>query len=289
MKKIFLMMALAGAAFGFSSCTETWDGNPVLKTHEGAPEVEILNNPVLQSSYISLDADKADGTIRLTCSQPDYGYAAIATYKVQLSLTEDFAEYQEIPQSFYNCAAIEPTNKDFASSFEKLYGIETEDQMAPVMTYQPIYVRLRSYIAQSPNNTEYLSNVVKFDNIRATFFAVWIPDQPADLYIRGGMNDWGVSPEWQFFTAAEENTWIVKDVTIDANVSIKVSTATWGYPNLGGNAGENDDSEMINAGEQYKMTVGDNPGHMRLKEDFTGNVILQLKGEDYYITFEPVE
>lgn len=297
MKKIFLMCAVASAALGFSSCNETWDDNPVLKGHEGTPTVAILNAPALQDQYILLTEDNKDGNILLTCSQPDYGYAAIATYKVQLSLTEDFARFEEISQSFYNCAEINPTNKDFASAFEKLHDIKTEDELDRVKDYQTVYVRLRSYIAQSPSNTEYLSNVVKFDKVAATYLAVWISGTPVDLFIRGGMNDWGgteTGPDgtpgpWQFVTGPDENTWIIDNVTIKANTSIKVSTATWKPINLGGNAGENDDSQMIKPGEEVAMTGGDNPGHMRMDVDFTGKVLLRLAGEVYYITFDPAK
>lgn len=315
-------MAVAGAALGLSSCSETWDGNPVLTTHEGTPVVDILNAPALQDQYVTLSSTNKEGTVHLTCSQPEYGYAAIATYKVQVSLSENFVspqkdpespyynakmdpnsdqydkdlaatqawpDYVEIRQAFYNCAEIDPTNHDFAAAFEKLWGIQKENQLEPATKFQPVYVRLRSYIEQSPENTEYLSNVVNFKNIRADYFAVWIAGEAADLYLRGGFNEWGTGEKWQFFTAPEENTWICKNVSINANVSIKVSTATWKPINLGGNAGENDDSQMIKVGEEYAMTQGDNPGHMRLEEDFTGDVILRLADEVYYITFEPAE
>ena len=48
MKKIFLSVAVCSIALGFSSCSETWDDNPVLKTHEGVKTANFLNYPAMQ-------------------------------------------------------------------------------------------------------------------------------------------------------------------------------------------------------------------------------------------------
>lgn len=296
------MMAVAATALGFSSCSETWDGNPVLKTYPEAQHADFLNTPVLTNEYILLTDDTRDGTFHLTCSQPDYGYAAIATYKVQVCLSDKFEEaqtdadgnitpanYIELTQGFTDCANINPLNHDMASAIESLHGITKENELDRVADYQPVYVRLRSYIAQDEANTVFLSNVVKFENVAINYLAVWIAGESVDLYVRGGMNDWGAVPEWQFKTGETENTWIIENVTIEANTSIKVSNSAWGFPNLGGNAGENEDSQMIDEGVEYAMTLGDNPGHMRMDKKFTGNVVLRLENGVYYITFVPAE
>lgn len=290
-------MAVAASALGLSSCSETWDGNPVLETHDGIETKEFLNTPVLENEYIMLSQSNREGTFKLTCSQPDYGYAAVATYKVQVCLEKDFkdayvdedgnevpANYIELTQGFYNCSNINPLNHDMASAIENLNGVRTEDDVP--IPYQEVFVRLRAFVAQDEAHTTYLSNVVSYKHIAADYLAVWIVGEAVDLYMRGGMNDWGAVPAWQFKTGDEENTWVLDNVTIGANVSIKVSTATWSTPNLGGDAGENDDSQMINANEKLAMTMGDNPGHMRLKEDFTGKVVLSLENGVYYITFD---
>lgn len=285
MKKIFLMCAVAAAALGFSSCSETWENNPVLVTHEGVKTADFLNEPNLQDQVLMITQDNREGSLHLTCSQPDYGYAAIATYKVQVSLTPDFTEYEEIAQAFYNCAEINPLNGDVAAAIEKLSGVRTEDDLP--LACAPVYMRLRCYIEQSPENTEYLSNVVHFNNIGADYLAIWVADVPVDIYIRGGVNDWGTGEEWQFVTGPEEDTWVINNVTIAANVSIKIADATWGTLNLGGNAGEDASSQMVTPGEEIELTGGSNPGHIRLTENFTGKVVLRLEAGTYYVTFDP--
>ncbi len=86
-------MAVAAVALGFSSCKETWDENPVLQGHEGTLTADFLNVPTLKDQPVMITNDNKTGTFHLTCSQPYYGYAAVATYKVQVSLTEDFADF----------------------------------------------------------------------------------------------------------------------------------------------------------------------------------------------------
>ena len=286
MKKIFLMFAAVAATLGLASCNETWDDAATLKTHEGTPTIDFLNTPILQEQVLMITEENQNGSIHLTCSQTDYGYAAIATYKVQVSLDDKFdnaENYIEISQDFYDCSQINPTNKDVAAAVEKLSGVRTEEDLP--LPYQKVYMRLRSFVSQNPEGTTYYSNVVWFDQISADFLAIWVAEVPIDLYLRGGFNDWGSGPEWQFLTADEENTWVCKDVTIDAGVSIKVSTANWAGINLGGNAGENDDSQIVSTNEEYAMTGGDNPGHMRLDKNFHGNVVLSLREGVYYILF----
>lgn len=296
------MIATTAAALGLTGCSETWDGNPVLKPHEGNPTVTFLNEPILKDQYIMLSSENREGSLHLTCSQPDYGYAAIVTYKIQVCLDDKFEEgkFIELKPNYYDCSQINPINHEVAGAIEKLMGIESEDQIAEPLPYAPVYFRLRSYISQYENlkenmteeeatalgSTTYYSNIVSYNKVSCNYYAVWKVGEPADLYLRGGFNDWGTGDAWQFFSAEEENTWVCKDVTINANVSIKVSTASWGSPNLGGNAGENEDSQMIAPDEEIEMTMGDNPGHMRLDVDFTGNVYLSLRDGKYYILFE---
>ena len=129
MKKISLMFAVAVAALGFSSCSETWDDNPVLNTHEGEEKADFLNQPQMSDQVIMLTTDNQDGTFHLTCSQPDFGYAAVATYRVQCSLTEDFAKFEEIQQDFYDCGEINPLNADVAAALEKLSGVQTSPSL----------------------------------------------------------------------------------------------------------------------------------------------------------------
>lgn len=273
-------------AFGFSSCNETWDDNPVIKTHEGTLQADFLNTPTMQDQSLMITNDNKTGTLHLTCSQPDYGYAAIATYKVQCSLKEDFADFLEIDQAFTNCAQINPVNNDVAQALEKLSGVKTEADLP--LPYQKLYIRLRAYVEQDPEHTEYISNVVSFNSISADYLAIWVADVPVNIYIRGGVNGWGSDPSWQFMTGNEENTWVLNNVIIPANDSFKIADSSWGL-NLGGNAGENENAQMIDPEGTVELTSGDNPGHLRFKSEFKGNLTLRLEKGTYSLTIDPTK
>ena len=204
MKKISLMFAVAVAALGFSSCSETWDDNPVLKTHEGEEKADFLNQPQMADQVIMLTNDNQDGTFHLTCSQPDFGYAAVATYRVQCSLTEDFAKFEEIQQNFYDCGQINPLNADVAAALEKLSGVQTDTDLP--LSYQRLYMRLRAYIGVEEETTQFLSNVVSFKGVAADYLAIWVSGVPVNIYLRGDFpeaSDWGAIPQYQFVTGPE--------------------------------------------------------------------------------------
>lgn len=274
-------MAACSLALGFVSCDETWDENPVLSTHEGVLTADFLNAPAMQDQTIMLTEANKDGKFHLTCSQPDFGYAAIATYKVQCSFTEDFAQYEEISQAFYNCAEINPVNKDVAAAIEKLAGVRTDADLP--LPYQKLYMRLRSYVEQNEENTQYVSNVVSFANVSADFLAIWVSDVPVDIYLRGGMNNWGndgLTADWQFKTGTEENTWVSPVVTIPAGTEFKVADSAWGSINLG--AGD----PTIMPGDSYGLAASD-AGNIKMGADFTGVATLRLEKGNYILILDP--
>lgn len=277
MKKISLMFAVAVAALGLSSCAETWDDPVVLKTHEGVVTANFLNNPVMQTQPIMLTSENQNGNFHLTCSQPDFGYAAVAIYRVQCSLTEDFAKYEEISQDFYNCAQINPLNSDVAIILEKLAGVKTEADLP--LKYQKLYMRLRAFVGQDEANTQFLSNVVSFDKVSANYLAIWVAGVPVNIYLRGGMNDWGTPAAFQFATGPEENTWVSAVIDIPANTEFKVADDSWGPLNMGSG-----DNPLVVPNEPYKLNGGDNPGNLHMDKDFHGVAHLSLEKGVYTLT-----
>ena len=275
-------MAVAALALSFSSCKETWDDNPVLVGHEGVQTVNFLNEPVLKDQPVMITNDNSTGTFHLTCSQPYYGYAAVATYKVQVSLSEDFNDFIELSQAFYDCSNINPVNADIAAAIEKLSGVQSEDDLP--MPYQTMYVRLHSQIDQSPENTEYLSNVVSFNQVSADYLAIWVSGVPVNMYVRGGLplaSDWSPIPEYQFVTGPEENTWVISYLEMAAGTEFKIADASWGSCNWG--AG---DAPLV-IGEEYMLNTGNNPGNIQCPADFAGSVQVRMEKGNYYLLLDP--
>jgi hypothetical protein len=284
MKKISLLFAVAVAALGFSSCSETWDDNPVVKTHEGTVTAEFLNTPVMHSQPIMITADNSEGNFHLTCSQPDFGYAAVATYKVQMSLTEDFSTYEEISQAFYDCSAIDPMNSDVAAAIEKLSGVKTEADLP--LPYQKIYVRLHAYIEQTEDNTTYLSNVVSYDAVAANYLAIWVEGAAVNIYLRGALNGWDALPEYQLVTGPEENTWVLNNVTIPGGSEFKIADSSWSSDMNLGSATADGTANKVVPNEPYALTCGDSAQNLTIADDFTGKVHLSLVKGVYKLTLD---
>ncbi|MDE6650197.1 MAG: SusE domain-containing protein [Muribaculaceae bacterium] len=284
MKKLIYSLALAAVALGFGGCKETWDENPVLKGHEGTLTAEFLNEPVMKDYPLMINDANKTGSMLLTCSQPDYGYAAVATYKVQVSLTEDFEQYQEISQAFYDCAQIKPVNGDIAAAIEKLAGVRSEEDLP--LPYQPMYVRLRAYIEQSPENTEYISNVVSFDKVAADYLAIWVSEVPVNMYVRGSFNpNWDALEDYQLMTGPEEDTWVSRKViTLEKDTQFKVADSSWSDAC---NWGANSSSATVKIGENYTLKISDNPGNLNVDEDFTGTVLVRKEKGNYILLLDP--
>lgn len=282
MKKIYFIGALCAAALGLTSCNETWDDAPVLNTHEGVQTADFLNEPQMQSAQVMITEQNTTSNFNLTCSQPDFGYAASAAYQVQLSLTEDFANYRELSQRYYDCAQINPLYGDVAGALEELSGVRSEADLP--LPYQKVYMRLKAFIPQTPENTTYLSNVVHYNAISANYLAIWVADVPVDIYLRGPLpgSSWDdCVPQYQFATGEDKDSWALKNVTIPAGIEFKVADSAWGL-----DLGADKVSEIV-AGE--KIILAAKGGNMTMKEAFYGDVTLTLTDGVYSVIFTATE
>lgn len=284
------MFAALATAVAFSSCETSRDDNPVLATHEGEPVVNFLNDPVMQDQYIEFTTENEAGMLQLTCSQPEeYGYAASVRYKVQVSMTEDFADYRELNTLYPDCSDITPVNKDIAEAICDMLGIKEVTDIPE--GYYPLYVRLRADIytelAELVPNTTYISNVVAFKHVRVNYLAVWVADIPQDLYLIGTMTDWSVNENFRFYTGPEKNTWVTRKITIAAGESFKVSPAAWNdkFNGEAFNAGLNEVG--ITVGQPYTLFVNKDSSNIPLNENFAGIAQLEYKGGAYILTLIP--
>lgn len=118
MKKLSILLACLAAVFSFSSCEEDTDPRYT------EPTKFELNTPAMAEQLYELTPD---GTIDLSWSQPDYGFAAVAKYQVQVAIDTVAGEFQTIDAIFTTCKA-SVSSAQIAEAICKLRGIETEDQ-----------------------------------------------------------------------------------------------------------------------------------------------------------------
>lgn len=198
MKKLSIFVALAAVALGFSSCTE--DRGPKYKD----PTQFVLNIPAMQDQYIVL---QEGNTLELTCSQPDYGYSAIANYSAEMSLNADFTKSFTITPTNNHLAAM-TLKQDFISmGVCDILGIETVDAFNEKFpegpSFMPIYFRAVCELG-GVEGSRIVSNVVSYNHIKP-YFAV---AQPGVVYIVGDVNGW---PEPSEANHAKFDGWTISE------------------------------------------------------------------------------
>lgn len=155
---------MVAVGLGLASCSE--DRDPVYQV----PGEFVLNTPALQDQYYQLSEDN---TFDLTCSQPDYGYAAVAHYSLQVSLTQGFSQFETInPIEGGTSARMVFQDADLAMALCALHGFTSEDNYQDLPA-EPVYLRA---VCELPNvaTSRIVSNVVYLKHVKF-YYAVPTP------------------------------------------------------------------------------------------------------------------
>jgi hypothetical protein len=217
MKKILksALLMLSGICL-LAACADDNDSNPVL------PSIDTfkLNTPTFSAGLVDLASSE---TLRLTWSQPDYGFPAAMNYIVQFSTDGTFAtsvaqaeadetgatvaDYMEIATPY-----VTPEASIEASALAKMLVQITKWNEAAVPATQTVYARVLSYINGASNIDSLYSNVVSF-NV-APYYVELQDAAPIIWYLIGGTigdGSWsnsvdgiGVSIQPMFTLAGEE-------------------------------------------------------------------------------------
>lgn len=174
-----------------TACDADRDSNPTIQQ----PTTFVLNTPAYAESDIDLNSSSV---LRFTCSQPDYGYTAAVSYKLQLSLTNSFtisvdeAEEGQTPdyvalENTYTSCSIDADASLFAKGVMQLG--QWEDGSVPAT--QTVNVRLVATVDQY----SVVSNVV---NISVVPYFIELSDAEVEMwYLIGaciGDGAWTNSP-----------------------------------------------------------------------------------------------
>lgn len=176
MKKISILAALVAIfTLSFTSCKE--DTQPRLDY----PTEFVLNRPAFADQlYMVLQ----EGSIEFSCSQADYGLATTPDYQLEVSDTEDFANYRTVDYTTTSARMTIPA-EPFATAVCEVYGWQDAEQVQAV----PVYVRCVSSIANADEKYTITSNVIKLDQV-LVYFAVKMPDA---IYIVGQPQGWDIN------------------------------------------------------------------------------------------------
>ena len=187
MKKYLLYIPVAFALFGMASCSQ--DRDPKFK----APTSFHLNTPPMQDQEIILTPE---GTLEFSCSQPDYGFAASASYSMQMALSDSFTDYYDVPSMEEHNAKITVHQSDVATGFCKLMGIDSEETSASMYPdgYPVTKIYFRAVCQISGVAASLItSNVVSYNYLQP-YFAVPVPGY---IYLVGVPSGWSTPDESQ--------------------------------------------------------------------------------------------
>lgn len=213
MKNYLILTAIAAAATSmvFSSCEDKKE--PVYT----APTEFKLNTPVLANQQYILDKE---GVVELTCSQPDYGYAAVTYYTVDVALDETFVDATESTEANYKTlipvnatnTVLQINSKDLATAICQFKGINAfvdypEAGVDPVK----LYVRAHASLNGVPSS-EICSNTIVLASVLA---CNPYPAVPGQVYIVGALTGWTEPSE---SNAEFYQNWEIKETGVGTNI-----------------------------------------------------------------------
>ncbi len=184
--KIFSLLAAGIALLGMTSCSDDNDSNPVLNT---APTSFVLNTPTMSEQYIELSKDN---TVTLSWTQPDYTFAALATYSIQVGVVGNDGNIQwcndKLESTYTTCYANVP-GEEIAMAINAADGFQEEEDYQN-LGVRSIAMRVHSAILDGENNdipiTQIASNTVIFKRMQS-FKAIKAPKK---MWIIGACGGW---------------------------------------------------------------------------------------------------
>lgn len=182
MKKISVLFFTLVAMLTLGSCKQNTEPR-----YQDATKFE-LNTPAMAQQYYQLTPE---GVIDLDWSQPDWGFPAVATYKVEMSLSQDFATpavadapaIYAIDQEFKGCSASVSMEK-VAVGLCVLNNIKKEEDYVDAPAGK-VYFRVIGEIPQVENSTM-VSNVICLEQVKG-YCAI---QSPGKIYLVGAPEGW---------------------------------------------------------------------------------------------------
>lgn len=183
--KLILLSVAGLLSMGLMSCNSDMDSDP----RYSAPTEFVLNTPKYSSALYDLQNTE---TVQLTCSQPNYGYAAPTEYVVQVSTNNKWTEAegydaktQNLPIT-YTTAKMDIDAKELDLAICQALKLEKPEDCPsdPIK----VYIRLQAFIP-SVEGSEIYSNSIELPNVQV-YYA--LPDVvlPTQMYMIGKFCEW---------------------------------------------------------------------------------------------------
>ncbi len=216
MKLKYILMAVASLGL-FTSCESDDPSLVVAEYHK--PTTFVLNTPQFANGVYDLAQAE---TVNLTFSQPDYGYAAVCDYTIEVSKSEQFAEGEmaAVGTTYHSCD-IDIDANDLALAICTAYGWESDEDIAAALSASstgtiPVYVRVQAKVSNALiTGSEITSNVISINTI--PYFALPAVELPTTMYMIGDFcgGDWGNAATMTVDASNSNMFWCVRYVKAD--------------------------------------------------------------------------
>ena len=270
MKQINKIMMLFACLTFFWAC-ETEIDSPIALM----PDSFVLNTPAYVSGIYDL---KNTETILLTCSQPNYGFTAATTYRVQVATQKSFGDFVTLP-SFFTTAKMEVSAPEIAVALVGLLGV-TDEADFPKETF-PVYIRLSAELSDGSHKV--LSNIIELPKVKG-YFALDPMVMPDNIYMIGnvaGNWTWDAATKMVPVYGKEGKFWVVQYLgkSGDNNAEIKFNIArAWDANAFGFSAADIDANSKalanLSGNSDDNIVIG-NPGW------YIVVVTTEISGRDY--------
>lgn len=207
-KRFSVLACMAATVVGLSSCSEVTDP----KYHEPDASTFQIYAPAFQNEYYQLAPGE---TFDLVLNgQPDYGFSAITQYRAEVSLTEDFANYQTlIPTGSGTLSRMTLNQEDLALALCKLDGVETADDYVDKPA-RKVYFRGAAFIDGIADSYVHTSNVTYLSRVKG-YLALPVPGK---IYVIGNYVGAWIGPTTDNIEALAPYTLKEKDDDVDSKV-----------------------------------------------------------------------
>lgn len=201
MKKISIILAMASMILGFSSCKQ--EDEP--KYHDPNPESFIINTPALQNQAFRTVNEQLDpSTIKLYCSQPDYGYSAVCKYSAIVSLNPDapIEEWIELKNVNSSSAEMSIKSYDLGAAVNQLLNITSQDQFDAENIGNKFYKCFFKAVCEIPgieSSKVISSNYTWYTNVAIQYCVL----KPGWIYITGDLLNDETGASQNFLEPAE--------------------------------------------------------------------------------------
>lgn len=288
MKKLSILFACAAALLGFTACDSETDP----KYHAPEEGSFVLNVPAFAGQYLELT--KGD-FFEVTCSQPDYGYAAVAVYNLEVSLTEDFEKFETVAPKESGSARMQIPDQAFAVALCNLKGF-TSDTFEDLPAF-PVYIRATCQL----NNVEgsaITSNVVTLQQVKL-YHAT---EGARVIYLVGSPSGWMPPEEGN---AAHYEKYQLTETGVGTNIysgsftfaegsnmfRFYTELSGWGadgsLPSVGSNPNDNDNTTITLVDGKATLNAVPGKGSWELVLPAETTVLLTVNLDKMTVTVEP--